>query len=1530
MIETFDVTATPATCFTTTESAGNITITDYLIGNEGCTTAVVIPSVIGEKPVTGIGNDAFRSNRLISVTIPDSVTSIGNYAFYYSELTSVTIPDPVISIGNYAFYYSQLTSLTLGTGVTSIGDYAFGSNKLTSVTIPSSVTSIGTRAFGSNQLTSVTLGSGVTSIGISAFIQNKLTSVTIPDSVTSIGEYAFSNNPDTDDPQAVKGYRAAGTAGISVAANANIVVRNATSTTSLSGAVVDKEGDPTKVLVQGQTDSEAQLTGTLLDGTSYAIPVDAEGSFSFELAKKEVTEKITLLAESEGKWRSDRLVLTISALERDPDNQDIPGACFDTTESGGKITITDYRRELYPECNSTGMVIPQSIGGKPVTSIGNYAFTSNQLASVVIPNSVTSIGDGAFYGNQLTSVTIPSGSIGYAAFGNNKLTSVTLGTGVISIGQQAFQSNDQLTSIAIPNGNIQDRAFQSNKLISVTLGTGVTSIGQQAFYNNQLISATILSGSIGEQAFYGNQLSSLTLGTGVTNIGRQAFYNNDQLTSVTIPSGSIGEQAFYGNQLTSVTLGTGVTSIGELAFYGNQLTSVTLGTGVTSIGEQAFYGNQLISATILNGSIGRMAFGNNQLSSLTLGTGVTSIGELAFLSNKLTSVTIPNSVTSIGNYAFYSNQLTSVTLGTGVTSIGEQAFYSNKLTSVTIPNSVTSIGTDAFSYNELTSVTLGTGVATIGTGAFRVNQLTSVIMQDGVTSIGQEAFRNNQLRSLTIPDSVTNIGNNAFANNPQVVKGYRAAGTAGITVAANANILVRDWTSTTSLSGTVVDKEGDPTKVLIQGQTDIGAQLTGTLIEGGTYTITADAEGSFSFELAKTEVTDKIALVADSGVAGKRGSDTLVLTIPALDSANQEIPTACFVTSLSGGKITITDYKAGVYPECIAEVVIPESIGENPVTSIGTNAFSYNQLTSVIIPGSVTSIGDNAFERNQLASLILGTGVISIGYKAFYDNQLTAAIIPNSVTSIGNYAFTSNQLASVVIPNSVTSIGTNVFSSNQLTSITIPNSVTSIGNYAFINNQLNSVTIPNSVMSIGNYAFSSNQLTSAIIPNGSIGERVFGNNQLTSVTLGTGVTSIGNYAFYSNKLTSVTIPNSVTSIGNNAFSYNELTSVTLGTGITSIGYRTFSVNKLTSVTIPDSVTSIETYAFLWNPGVVKGYRVAGATGITIASNANIVVKAMDTAIATSLMGQVVNKPQDPVVAIVQGETESGAQIKGTLPDETTYTAQADGQGKFALEVPKKDVPDQITLVADSGEGKWRSDPLTLTIPAIGEEATNGNENEETPSKTGQSGGGGTILVKKNPCTEANCAEIPSSGAEAKDPETIVVEDDISSSPSKGEMQELYTRAYENGLTTMPSLEAARFDDAIIRAEFAKVISVYATQVLNKEILEKEACKAFTDIKEVNEELQGYITQACNLGLMGYRADGLTVKKEFTPYGELTRAEVGTILSRLLRGNTYNAESEDAWYENHLLALNKEKIINDISQPFMKELRGNVFLMLRRM
>jgi len=176
------------------------------IYNHGCspiwpipTGSLTIPSTLGGKPVTSIGDGAFEGCRgLTSVTIPSSVTSIGRWAFSgCSGLTSVTIPDGVTSIGGDAFRgCSGLTSVTIPNSVTSIGEEAFYEcSGLTSVTIPDSVTSIGDSAFrGCSGLTSVTIPDGVTSIGYEAFSDcSGLTSVTIPDSVTSIGEGAFAH-----------------------------------------------------------------------------------------------------------------------------------------------------------------------------------------------------------------------------------------------------------------------------------------------------------------------------------------------------------------------------------------------------------------------------------------------------------------------------------------------------------------------------------------------------------------------------------------------------------------------------------------------------------------------------------------------------------------------------------------------------------------------------------------------------------------------------------------------------------------------------------------------------------------------------------------------------------------------------------------------------------------------------------------------------------------------------------------------------------------------------------------------------------------------------------------------------------------------------------------------------------------------------------------------------------------------------------------------------------------------------------------
>ncbi len=69
------------------------------------TGAVTIPSMLGGKPVTCIGDSAFSGcTNMTSVTIPTGVTGIDDSAFRgCCGLTSVTIPASVTTIGDGAF-----------------------------------------------------------------------------------------------------------------------------------------------------------------------------------------------------------------------------------------------------------------------------------------------------------------------------------------------------------------------------------------------------------------------------------------------------------------------------------------------------------------------------------------------------------------------------------------------------------------------------------------------------------------------------------------------------------------------------------------------------------------------------------------------------------------------------------------------------------------------------------------------------------------------------------------------------------------------------------------------------------------------------------------------------------------------------------------------------------------------------------------------------------------------------------------------------------------------------------------------------------------------------------------------------------------------------------------------------------------------------------------------------------------------------------------------------------------------------------
>ena len=181
--------------------------------------------------------------------------------------------------------------------------------------------------------------------------------------------------------------------------------------------------------------------------------------------------------------------------------------------------------------NASGeLVIPSSYNGKPVISIGSYAFNScSSLSSVTIPDSVTSIGRFAFgYCSGLTSVTIPDS--------------------VTSIGQDAFWGCSNLMSVAIPDSvtSIENMTFRNcGNLTSVIIGNKVTSIGRWAFRDCRNLTNVTIPDSvtqIGSWAFSGcSSLKSITFeGNAPSSFGADVFKYSPIGATITVPAGATG------------------------------------------------------------------------------------------------------------------------------------------------------------------------------------------------------------------------------------------------------------------------------------------------------------------------------------------------------------------------------------------------------------------------------------------------------------------------------------------------------------------------------------------------------------------------------------------------------------------------------------------------------------------------------------------------------------------------------------------------------------------------------------------------------------------------------------------------------------------------------------------------------------------------------------------------------------------------------------------------------------------------------
>ena len=160
-------------------------------------------------------------------------------------------------------------------------------------------------------------------------------------------------------------------------------------------------------------------------------------------------------------------------------------------------------------------------------------------------------------------------------------------------------------------------------------------------------------------------------------------------------------------------------------------------------------------------------------------------------------------------------------------------------------------------------------------------------------------------------------------------------------------------------------------------------------------------------------------------------------------------------------------------------------------------------------------------------------------------------------------------------------------------------------------------------------------------------------------------------------------------------------------------------------------------------------------------------------------------------------------------------------------------------------------------------------------------------------------------------------------PVKDEQLQAYNRAYQQGITTLSG--EARLKDEITRAELAKMMSVYVTKVLGKQLVLTGVAQ-YPDVDLKMGDLADYIQLAYQLQIMGIHHDG-TALARFEPNKLVTRAESATVFSRVLYGAKYNQDGEN-FFEKHLEALKAANILKD-TIPSMTEMRGWVMLMLMR-
>ena len=577
-----------------------------------------------------IRDGAFNGCGFASITIPASVRQVTDEAFIYcNNLAEIkvdtnsqylkAVDDVLYSIdGTNLILYAPASdgeAFVIPAEVTRIGSAAFiGCQNLKTILIPNTVTELGTyyNFYGCTSLTSVIIPDNVTTIGNAAFTEcDNLTSVTIPASVTYINGFAFFNCRNLTDVYFIGTEEEWNT----------IVIESG------NDALINATIHFIEILdAVAPTCTETGLTESQYCSTCDKVLVAQEvvDALGHDIVNHEAKAPACTEIGWDAYEACSRCDYTTYAGDLDSIGHEFNenGACANCSYSLLKyVLIADgsaYSLVQTDESISGEIVIPSEFNGKPVTTIGEFAFLERRgLTNIVIPSSVTTIESGAFAKcDGLVSINIPA-SVTYIG---GRISSWSLSLQSINVDKDntAYKSIDGVlysidgkTLMEYPDGKA-DESFE--------VPAQVTTIGEDAFNN-------------------------------VQNLKNITFEDGSKLTT-------IEEAAFRLTKITEMNLPDGVTTIGDRAFVESRVRSIKIPASVVSIGKLAFFLSSVENITFAEhsrlASIADEAFALcDNLTTIEIPHGTNTIGGCVFVGcTKLTTITIPATVGSIGDYAF--------------------------------------------------------------------------------------------------------------------------------------------------------------------------------------------------------------------------------------------------------------------------------------------------------------------------------------------------------------------------------------------------------------------------------------------------------------------------------------------------------------------------------------------------------------------------------------------------------------------------------------------------------------------------------------------------------------------------------------------------------------------------------------------------------------------------------------------------------------------------------------------------------------